>query len=69
MIDSLALIVYLVFFLTITGATIYFKVLDRRHKMQIKKLQLCFAVMLGTLALSLGVCQLTTNAIILGLMD
>ena len=33
MIDSLALIAYLVFFLTITGAAIYFKVLDRRHKM------------------------------------
>ena len=35
-IDGLAFIIYVVFFATLTGAAIYFKILDRRHKMEIK---------------------------------
>jgi len=37
--------------------------------MEIKKLQLCMAVALGTLAMLIGICQLTASSIVLSLID
>lgn len=36
-IDSMQLFAYLIFFITLTAALVVFKLLDRRHKMKIKR--------------------------------
>jgi len=46
-IDSLQLVVFSVFFVTLIAALIVFKVLEKRHSMRIKRLELCVAILLG----------------------
>ena len=54
--DSLTFVTYFFFWATLTGAAIYFKVLERRYSMQIMKLQLFAAILLGFTAIISGAC-------------
>ena len=67
-IDSLIFVTYFFFWATLTGAAIYFKVLERRYSMKIKKLQLFAAIMLGFTSIITGICYQTTSAIVLRLI-
>ena len=65
--DSLQFIIYLILFLTLSGTLIYFKVLEKRHQMQIKKLQVLLAFLFGFLTMIVMILRQSANYIIMGL--
>ena len=53
-IDMLQLVVFSMFFLTLMGALIFFIVLEKRHQMKIRRLQLTMAACFGASILALN---------------
>ena len=68
-IDSLTFFFVLVYFLTLVSALILFQVLEKRHKMKIKRLQIFIAAMLGIGVLVVNLMSNLGGALVLELMN
>lgn len=68
-IDNVQFYIYGVYFATLFGSLIAFKVLDSRHKIKIKKSQLSLAALFGLFAVAIPSLQTTSGAVTLHIVE